>query len=171
MTKFQSRHELPQIYCDMDGVLADFKTGAQKTTGVKIDKWMDLSSRDKWDPIKKNKYFWSTLPWQSGGKQLWSFIRKYNPDILSAHVKVSIDPNCIPGKLLWCRKNLGLGSNRVNLVLRSQNSNYAQTGKNTPAILIDDFPKNVREFTARGGIGIYHSSSSNTISKLKKLGF
>ena len=31
--------------------------------------------------------------------------------------------------------------------------------------------KNVREFTSAGGIGIHHTSTSNTLSELKKLGF
>ena len=29
---------LPKLYCDMDGVLADFKKGAEKATGVPISK-------------------------------------------------------------------------------------------------------------------------------------
>ena len=28
--------QLPRIYCDMDGVLCDFKKHAEKTTGVSI---------------------------------------------------------------------------------------------------------------------------------------
>ena len=40
-----------------------------------------------------------------------------------------------------------------------------------PAILIDDYPKNVDQFKAAGGIGILHISASNTISQLKRLGF
>ena len=52
----------PIIYCDMDGVLADFKTGDQKTTGMSINKWMNIpSSREKWGFIKAKKDFWSTL--------------------------------------------------------------------------------------------------------------
>jgi len=43
--------------------------------------------------------------------------------------------------------------------------------KRQPAILIDDYPKNVDQFKAAGGIGILHTSASNTISQLKRLGF
>ena len=43
--------------------------------------------------------------------------------------------------------------------------------KRQPAILIDDYPKNVDQFKAAGGIGILHISASNTISQLKRLGF
>ena len=162
---------LPKLYCDMDGVLCDFKSQAEKVVGVSINKWMNLSKIDKWKPIVDKTDFWSTLPWMTGGKQLWSYIKKYNPDILSAHVEEVRDPTCIPGKLLWAKRNLGLPNNRINLVRRFQKKDYAQTGYNSPAVLIDDYEKNASEFTRRGGIGIYHTSTSNTIRQLKKLGF
>ena len=44
-------------------------------------------------------------------------------------------------------------------------------GTRQPAIIIDDFPKNVDQFKAAGGIGIHHTSASKTISELKRLGF
>ena len=72
---------------------------------------------------------------------------------------------------MWIKKNVGLPNNRINLVRRYQKKDYAQTGYKTSAILIDDYEKNTREFTQRGGIGIHHTSTSRTISQLKKLGF
>ena len=155
----------------MDGVLADFKKGAEKATGVPISKWMNLTKKEKWNPIRNDKTFWERLPWTSDGRQLWSYIKKHKPDILSAYVKRDIDPNCIPGKTKWCRSQLGLGGARVNLVLRSQKQDYAQTGYRSPAVLVDDYKPNTDAFTRRGGIGIYHTSASNSIRQLKQLGF
>ena len=100
-------------------------------------------------------------------KELWSFIKKYNPDILSAHVEEVRDPTCIQGKTLWAKRNLGRPNERINLVRRFQKKDYAVSG----SILIDDYEKNAKEFTARGGIGIHHTSTSNTIRQLKKLGY
>ena len=163
-------NQLPRIYCDMDGVLCDFAKGAEKVTGMSITKWSYGSKSEKWDPIKNTPKFWHMLPWMDGGKELWNFISKYKPHILSAYVEESFDPNCIPGKSHWARTNLGIGNNRINLVKRVQKQNFAKVvGK--PAILIDDYEKNTRQFTERGGIGITHTSTSNTINQLKKLGF
>ena len=141
----------PIIYCDMDGVLADFKTGAQRTTGMSINKWMNIpSSREKWALIKAKKDFWSTLPWMPGGRQLWSYISKFDPHILSAYVEESYDPNCIPGKTQWLRKNAGMSSrSKINLVRRKEKKLFAKKGN--PSILIDDYEKNVREFIIAGG--------------------
>ena len=162
---------LPKLYCDMDGVLADFKKGAERVTGVPISKWMNLTKQDKWNPIRNDNTFWETLPWMSDGKQLWNYIKKHSPDILSAYIDRNIDPKCIPGKQKWCKKELGLSGARVNLVKRSQKQNYAQTGYRSPAVLIDDYKPNTDQFTRRGGIGIYHTSASNSIRQLKQLGF
>ena len=105
-----------------------------------------------------------------GGKQLWSYISKHDPHILSAYVEESFDPNCIPGKRAWLRKNVGMQNpQKVNLVKRREKKLFAKRGK--PAILIDDYEKNVRDFTMSGGIGIHHTNTSKTIQQLKRLGF
>lgn len=161
---------LPRIYCDMDGVLCDFKKSAEKVTGIPIEKWQYANKDEKWAPIKADKRFWHTLPWMPGGRQLWNFISNFRPHILSAYVEESFDPNCIPGKTYWAKTNLGLSPGRIHLVKRVQKQNYAKVA-DQPAILIDDYEKNTRQFTERGGIGITHTSTSNTLNQLKKLGF
>jgi len=107
------------------------------------------------------------MPWNSQGRVMYNFVKKYNPHILSAYMEKTYDPNCIPGKSHWARSNLGLGFNRINLVKRVQKQNFA----NKNSILIDDYRKNTDQFTARGGKGIVHTSTSITIRELKKLGF
>ena len=159
-----------RIYCDMDGVLCDFAKGVERVIGKSISQWSYGSKSEKWDKIKSTPKFWHTLPWENGGKQLWSFISKYKPHILSAYVEESFDPNCIPGKSHWARTNLGIVPGNINLVKRVQKQNYAKVA-GQPAILIDDYKKNTDQFTAKGGIGILHTSTSNTIRELKKLGF
>ena len=162
---------LPMLYCDMDGVLADFKKAAEKITGLPITQWQNSTKSEKWNPIRNKRDFWETLPWTSDGKSLWNYIKKYKPHILSAYVDRAVDPNCISGKTKWARRNLGLGPNRLALVKRSNKQHYAQTGYKSPAVLIDDYRPNVEQFTRRGGIGIHHTSASNSIRELKKLGY
>ena len=170
------RDKLPRIYCDMDGVVCHFERAAEKAVGMSMSQWSRepgkkfKTIRDKWKPIMQTKNFWSTLPWAPGGQRLWSFIRKYDPHILSAYVEQTTDPNCIPGKSKWARTRLGMSGNKVNLVKRREKQNFAKVG-GSPCILIDDYIKNISQFRARGGIGIHHTSTSKTISELKKLGF
>ena len=40
-----------------------------------------------------------------------------------------------------------------------------------PNVLIDDFPQNIKEWDAAGGIGILHTSAAESIKRLKELGF
>jgi hypothetical protein len=66
--------------------------------------------------------------------------------------------------------NTNIDRSRINLVMRSQKKNYAKVA-GQPAILIDDYEKNTKEFTQRGGIGITFKNASQTIRELQKLGF
>ena len=161
----EAKGELPRIYCDMDGVLCDFEYAANKVTG---QVWGGLTTGQDWESIRKTKNFWSTLPWKSGGRQLWNYIKKFDPHILSAYT--TEDPNCKPGKRRWLSNNLELSGSRINLVRRSEKRNFAMDGRR-PAILIDDYPKNISDFKSAGGIGIIHSNTQTTISQLKRFGF
>ena len=158
---------LPRIYLDMDGVLVNFEKQLEDTIKMPISKWTKLGRKERWDPIIANKKFWSDGPWLNEGKKLFNFVKKYQPHILSAYVEHAHDPNCIPGKRKWAMRNTGIPMNRINLVMRSQKQTYASPA----SILIDDYEKNTKEFTARGGTGITFKSANQTIAELKKLGF
>ena len=166
----EANGDMPRVYVDMDGVLCDFILQAKRVTG---QDWTGLRSGQNWDSIRKTKNFWANMPWTRDGKQLCSFLKKHNPHILSAY---SIeDPNCVPGKMRWLRKEVGYTQNfMINIVRRLEKKDFAMKGSNIgkrPAILIDDYPKNVQQFKAAGGIGILHTTTSNTISQLKRFGF
>ena len=164
------RKDLPRIYLDMDGVLCDFGAAIRKATGKSKEAWMRIDGRVKWDTVIDYPNFWANMPWNTPGKVLWNFVKKYNPHILSAYLEKTFDPNCIPGKSAWCRKNLGLSGGRVNLVRRRDKQNFAMNA-GQPCILIDDYDKNTSQFTAKGGIGITFKSATQAIRDLKKLGF
>tara|TARA_B100000287_G_scaffold314751_1_gene298295 strand:- start:750 stop:1244 length:495 start_codon:yes stop_codon:yes gene_type:complete len=158
-----------RIYCDMDGVLCDFARNIKITTGMTIDKWMRINPKhERWQPIVAKKDFWANMPWLNDGKNLWRFIEKYNPHILSAASQE--DPNCKMGKHRWIFRNLNIPSGRIHLVQRHEKQTYAKTG-GQPSILIDDYVKNTREFSMRGGVGITFKNASQVIGELKKLGF
>jgi 5'(3')-deoxyribonucleotidase len=167
---------LPHIYVDMDGVLCDFKTLGEKVLHMKMSDWTNepghkfKTDKEKWQPILDYPNFWQKLPMMPGAMQLWNFVKPYNPSILSAYVEHVYDPQCIPGKRAWIHNHLGLPDSRINLVMRKQKQNFAMY-HGERAILIDDYIKNVSQFSAKGGIGILHTSAANTINQLKKLGF
>jgi len=160
-----SNEDLPEIYCDLDEVLVDFMRGADATVGgifVKMDK------DERWNKINQTKGFWANLDWKPGGKRLHNFIIRYNAHVLSAYA--NRDPASKTGKMKWLKKNASFKRGNIHLVLRSQKKNYATTD-DKPNILIDDYDKNIREWEAKGGIGIIHTDVGKTISELKRLGF
>ena len=149
-----------QIYCDLDGVLADFELGYEKLTGVDL-KGEFFSGEDFWKPISKAGVgFWVGLQWMPDGQRLWDYIKPFDPIILSAP---SRDKSSRLGKALWVRNKIP----GTKLLLR-----YAKLKQQlaTPtSILIDDRADNINQWEAAGGIGILHTSASNTIEQLKKL--
>ena len=150
-----------KIYCDMDGVLADFESGYEKLTGIDL-KGEFKKGDDFWDPISKAGVgFWAGLKWMPGGQKLWDYIKPYNPDLLSAP---SREESSRIGKAVWVKYKLP----GTKLILR-----YAKQKQElaTPeSILIDDRQINIDQWEAAGGIGILHTSADNTISQLKQLG-
>jgi hypothetical protein len=152
-----------KIYCDMDGVLCDFNRRFEQFGGMSPNEYETRFGTKKfWELITKvGEQFWSKMPWTSGGKQLWSYISKYKPSLLSAP---SSDYSSRYGKKLWVQENLP--GTRLILSKRENKKDYA-SGK---SILIDDLPKNIDEWKVAGGIGILYTSTGQVINELEKLG-
>ena len=160
--------DTPTIYCDMDGVIADFVTFTREHLGHPF--------KDRyWTDLPENMFY--LLPPMRDAHQLWKFIGKYNPNILTAVPKKDesrgkISERAADDKKKWVKKHFNVPENRVYAVLRRFKEKFAKDGRDgRPNLLIDDHLKNVEAFRRAGGVGIVHTSARNTIKELKKLGY
>ena len=152
------------IYCDMDGVLCDFdKRFMEFSNGIPPSQYEnEFGKKAFWELIsKKGVGFWVGIPWMSDGKQLWNYIKPYDPSLLSAP---SREESSRLGKRLWVRNNIP----GTKLILRQ--AEQKQEFANPNAILIDDRTSNIQQWRDKGGIGIMHTSANETIKQLKELG-
>ena len=167
--------DYPQIYCDMDGVLVDLIAGATKILGYDFSKRYGYVSgrHELWDKLAEDKMFWAELPPMPDMKQLWGFISTFQPNILTAvpAVRLVWDPPAGIQKAMWCEKNLGISKDRVYAVQRRDKKHFAKSSDGRPNVLIDDHQNNIQEFKSAGGIAVHHTSASDTIAQLEKIGF
>ena len=151
-----------KIYVDMDGVLVDFDGGYEKLTGMTTRAADEKGPEFFWKPISKaGAKWWITLNWMPDGKQLWDYVKKYNPELLSAPSREEASKM---GKRIWVKRELP----GVKLILRSADKKQEFASPNS--ILIDDREKNIEQWKSAGGVGILHTDAASTIKKLKELG-
>ena len=153
-----------KIFSDMDGVLTDFDESFKKASdGIAPRDYEKKFGKDKfWELIDgKGVGYWVGMPYMSDGEQYWNYIKDYDVELLSSPSRSSTSRL---GKRLWVRNNMpGV---KLTLAQASKKQNYA----NPDSILIDDRKSNIDQWTSQGGIGILHTSASDTIQQLKKLG-
>ena len=157
------------LYIDLDGVLVDFLSGVSKLFNIEINnhaQW-DILKKDHWNEITSNGVdFWYDLPWVSDGHILWNYVRKYSPYILSAYpVNPEGSKFAKIGKRKWVRDNLGNQYVHRTITCKGiEKQNYASP----TSILVDDSKRNIDQWISKGGIGIWHKKSSDTIKQLEK---
>jgi len=154
-----------QIYCDMDGVLTDFNYQVL-TLDLNI---FNYTEKNMWKKItKQGPIFWSNMPWTHDGKLLWTYIKQFNPTILTAvpsHKGVS-NLHAALGKKIWVQQNLGQ-TTLNNLILTTSNKKHKYSSSNK--ILIDDRINIIRNWVSMGGIGVFHYTAEFSILQLKKI--
>jgi hypothetical protein len=117
-----------------------------------------------WDIINNvGEDFWALMEWMPDGKKLWSFIEPYNPIILTKPTRSKKGRElCIEGKKKWLARELP----GVKAIMEDDKSKYA-----TPdALLIDDYESNITPWRQKGGIGILHKNTDDTIIQLREMG-
>ena len=182
------------IYCDLDGVLADFDAGVKKINrGRGAD---DLSMGQLWGSISNANRFFQNLPWMQDGKQLWSAIVSdgYTPDILTG---VPFVTGCREQKYAWCKRELKYafgqdqkvfnhvdyaaskkkhervkgskrtGDNVVNVITCWSKKKYCESREGR--VLIDDRAELGIEWVKAGGIFVHHTDTESTLRKMVEL--
>jgi len=152
----------PKIYCDMDGVVADFEGQVKKIYGPdkKIEDIL---------PFRNLPGDWFlNLPKMKDADLLMKELKKYDVDMLTGMPGKRAMPYASDHKKQWMKKHYGFSPNKVITVFTSEKPKYA-VKNNIANILIDDTIDNIEKWEAKGGIGIYHISASSTINKLNKL--
>jgi hypothetical protein len=145
------------IFCDLDGVLADFEKAAKEITGK------DYNAQPPkvfWPQIARTKDFYANLDTMDNLK-LWDYIKKYKPSILTGLPQGNWAE---PQKRQWCARHLG---KYVKVITGWARDKHTFAAPNH--ILIDDNARNIKEWETAGGIGIFHTSLQSTIKELKKL--
>ena len=148
-----------EIFCDLDGVLADFDRGIYELTGSYPK---ELPLKEMWKSAAKARGFYTHLEWMSDGHLLWDYIKEREPTILTGK---PMGTWAEPQKLEWCGRELG---KEVAVEVCWTRDKHLWSGKNK--ILIDDREKTAGPWAEAGGIFILHTSAENSIAQLKALG-
>lgn len=158
------------IHVDMDGVLCDFESQYKRLTG---DDWGGcfLEREDapaKWARIEAMDHFFADMPWCPGGQKLWIYLNAYHDNVVILSAISRTIPNCREDKYQWCKKNLGISDDRINLVLGKRNKQKFCKGPDD--ILIDDHAQNRAQWVAAGGIAPWKNNTLDTLDEMIVLG-
>ena len=158
-----------KIYVDMDGVVADFDKRFRDLSGMNPSDYEAKNGKNAfWDfiDVKHKLAFWVGIPPMQDAQRLIDYVSKHNYEMLTAP---SIKKESLMGKGLWIRNwtNKGLFPSKPKVNYKSAKNKHHFAAPNH--ILIDDKKSTIDSWNAAGGIGILHTSASDTINQLKKL--
>jgi 5'(3')-deoxyribonucleotidase len=157
----------PEVYVDMDGVIADFFTEYAKLAGIQSGNYRDIPPA-KTDPTLQKMVgtdFFARLPKIPSADQLISMIVK-----LYGHYHICSSPlrgdfeNSEAQKKVWIQKHLK--PQPVNIIITPNKAKYAKQSDGTPNILIDDRGSNISAWEQAGGIGIKYQADEDSLQKV-----
>jgi len=166
-----------KIFCDLDGVLADFDTGMSVKCKKTVSQLQKMDQQLVWKIMNKFPDIFLDLPLMKEATYLWNSLLPYKPIILSGCPRSKISRDA---KVKWCEKHLGSMYLQVKTVEEiDANPDYdyyiilTSTRKkpefaSNGSILIDDRKIIDKEWETAGGI-FCHYDGSNAVEIIKAI--
>lgn len=159
------------VHLDMDGVLSDFRKAAIELHGPNYEKLGRTNPVAFWRPITKQiDNFFSHLDPLPDALELYDFVSTI-PDI---DIKILTALPRPEGKAItvaqdktdWIHRHIDDKLEVITVIGGKNKSKYCNAVND---ILIDDTKRNLDAWEEAGGIGILHTSASETIKQLKDI--
>jgi 5'(3')-deoxyribonucleotidase len=158
------------IFLDMDGVVADFDSYVSNLLGRKIgwDSTQDLTD-EEWERLASVDRLYYQFPLMPDATKLVAYVKslstRFHVGFLTAVPRRSTIPSAKDDKQAWVDKYFpGM---KMDI---GPYSHHKQKWCKPGDILIDDRPSNIEQWTAVGGIAIYHTGDVNaTIKRLNEV--
>jgi hypothetical protein len=150
----------PEIFVDMDGVLADFDAGYELQFGIRPSKADDNVD---WSMVRRTEGFYCNLPPMPDFEMLWAGLIPFSPIILTG-VPSSVE-EATDNKRAWVRKHIGPDQRMIACPSKDKSLHILRPGD----VLIDDWEKYRSLWIERGGRWITHVSAEASLNELAAL--
>ena len=157
-----------RVYVDMDGVIADFFSALAEFR--KVNHWKDKGEITLDTSIKElqGTNFFETLPVFPFAKKLVDLVKSYTGGdwYINTSPLRGDHENSEYYKTKWLEKH---NFDPKDIIVTKRKESYAVDKKTgIPNILIDDRPKNLERWVARGGVGIRYQANEDSLDLIKK---
>jgi len=153
------------IFIDMDGVVADFDTFVEGVLGREIG-WgtsQDLTD-EEWVKLASVDRLYYQLPLMPDATKLVAYAKslssRFYIEFLTAIPRRTTIPSAWADKQAWITKYFPGMKMNIGPYSRDKQK-WCEPGD----ILIDDRPSNIAEWTAAGGIAVYHTGDVDATIK------
>lgn len=153
-----------KLWLDCDGVLADFDTRFEQITGEPTDGYEDRhGTRAFWKVIKEHENFFGGLPLMSDAQELFDAVKHLDPTILTGIPQGDWSQH---QKLSW--RDIYFPTTPMIVCPSKDKRYYMHPGKVN--VIVDDLTKYKQLWEDAGGIFVLHTSTKDSLAKLKELG-
>jgi hypothetical protein len=153
----------PQLFLDLDGVLADFDTHCQTCFGVDMNRG-GAEPKGIWDQIRDHPNFYAELPLMPGAIELYAAACALHPHpIILTGIPWSVE-EAAQNKRDWVAEHIDPYAE----VICCGSAMKVQHGK-PGDVLVDDWARYESVWIEMGGVFILHRSVNETIVRLREL--
>ena len=161
---------IPKKYTEMKKIIRSlYGAGMLDSEELTDDGLRALDKLETGQDYTIKKDFYNTLDWMPDGKWLWNYVGPKGAVVLTGR---PMGNWAEPQKREWCKRELGLGNDRVLVGLARDKPKMAAEFLGRPLdgdILIDDRPMHQAGWEQAGGVWITHTSAASSIKQLKEI--
>ncbi len=153
---------MAQLFLDLDGVLADFESGAERLLKMPANDYQaKYGPGGFWKRLATATDFYGQLDLMPDGMELYDAVRHVDPIILTG---LPIGKWAEPQKRAWAERHFpGV---QVITTLARKKSTFCEQGD----VLVDDSDRYAEAWEAAGGVFVHHTSAATSIRELRRLG-